>query len=300
MRHGRKAYAYDPVSKKIINMKYIYLTAGYEPDFLKDYYPQNPDFGSGGNFNFSGYAKWVTWTYDPAAEEWEILCPCNPGLDLMVSTPRGVMAVDYYWRAVNTLDRPDTARYRGEKVVENAVYLLDVRAATWKKLSSSGPWPQNLYELTALVYDSRRDRLILHGAGPERNELWTFSFADSSWQKQQPSVSTLAGGRAPVCRREGVYLPGEDVYFTCGYPPGQYDSAGVYIYRVGENAWYEVDIQPPPGRDIRSITGQNRAITYDPGQDLVLMLLGRRGSGDLSETVIYALRYDHRKDVLKR
>ena len=72
MRHGRKCYAYDPVSRKIVNMKYIFLTAGYEPAFLKGFAPVNPDFGQGENFSRSGYQKWVTWTYDPSREKWEI------------------------------------------------------------------------------------------------------------------------------------------------------------------------------------------------------------------------------------
>ena len=295
MRHGRKAYAYDPVSQKIINMKYIYLTAGYEPDFLRIYYPRNPEFGSRENFNFSGYAKWVTWIYDPNTEKWEILCPCNPGLDLMVTTPRGVMAVDYYWRVVNTLDRQDTVSFKGEKVIENAVFLLDVEGRSWKKLSTSGPWPQNLYELTSLVYDSKMDQLILHGGGVERNELWTFNLSSGRWGKIDPVVKVPKGGEPPVCRREGVYIPGEDVFFTCGSPPGKLEEAGIYIFRVSENAWYRVGIAPPPRKKMRDIVGQNRAITYDPKHNVVLMVLGERSSGDLDNAEIYALRYNHKK-----
>lgn len=286
IRHGRKAYAYDPVSRKIINMKYIYLTAGYEPDFLREYYPQNPDFGEGENFERSGYAKWVTWTYDPAEEEWEILCPCNPGLDLMVTTPRGVMAVDYNWGAVNRLDRPDAVIFQGEKVVENAVYLLDVAGREWEKLSTSGPWPQNLYELTALVYDDKRERLLLHGGGEKRDELWEFSIGSRSWRKLSPS------GPAPVCGREAVYLSAEDLFFTLGSPAGDSDRVGVYVYIPVKNSWRFVDIDPPAGRDGRVLVSQNRALTYDPEHNVVLMVLGERRAGDISEAQVYALRFN--------
>ena len=60
--------------------------------------------------------------------------------------------------------------FRGERVVENSLYLLEVARKRWVKLTKDGPWPQNLYEMTALVYDSKRDQIILHGGGPDRDE----------------------------------------------------------------------------------------------------------------------------------
>jgi len=266
-------------------MKYIYLTAGYEPEFLQAYYPQNPDFGQGEEFERSGYAKWVTWTYDPEEEEWEIVCPCNPGLDLMVTTPRGVMAVDYYWSAVNNVHRPDTVIFQGEKVVENAVFLLDVAGRAWKKLSTSGPWPQNLYEMTALVYDAQRERLLLHGGGEKRDELWEFRIGSGVWKRLNPQ------GSSPVCQREGVYIPEQDVFFTMGSPDSDPERIGVYVYGASENAWEFVDVDPPPGKDGRVLVSQNRALTYDPMNRLVLMVLGERSDGDEGHTQVYAMRF---------
>jgi hypothetical protein len=290
MRHGRKAYAWDPVSRRVINMKYVYLSAGYEPKFLAEYLPVNPDFGDGENFSQSGYAKWVTWTYDPRIEQWELLCPALPGLDLLVTTPRGVMGVNYYWRAVNSRERYDMLKYQGKTVVENSVFLLDVEARKWRKLTIGGPWPQNLYEMTALVYDSRRDQLLLHGAGPERNELWRFRFNTGRWEKIEPRFAAGSGSIAPVCRSEGVYLPSADTYLTAGWLPGANSEPGFYAYRVGENRWHRLDIVPPEDRDMQDMVAQNRAWAYDPGHDLVLMVLGKR-RGDLSDAVVYGMRY---------
>jgi len=297
IRHGRKVYAYDALSDKIINTKYIGLTAGYEPECLKDIEPRSPDFGSGENFTRSGYLKWVTWTFDPVTEQWELLCSGRPGLDLTVSTPRGVMAVNHNWGAVNRKDGPDMVLFNGMKVKENAVFLLDVAGRSWKKLTRTGPWPQNLYELTALAYDTRRDRVILHGGGPERTELWIFNPETGLWRKMDPAVK--GGGGAPVCRREGVYIRSEDVFFTCGYAPGSSDNPAVYAYRVAENAWYRVEIPPPEGCEPWSIAQQNRSITYDPGHNLVLMVLGEK-TGDLADAVVYGMRYNHAKAAAGR
>ncbi|MFC1563193.1 kelch repeat-containing protein [candidate division KSB1 bacterium] len=297
IRHGRKLYAYDPVSKKIINLKTIYLTAGYDPEVLQDYPPHSPYFGEGEGFTESGYVKWPTWTYDPDTEQWEIVCSGAVGLDLAAMTPHGVMALDQNWRAMDWGERTDMVTFEGEQVAENAIFLLDVAGRSWKKLSTTGPWPQNLYELTALVYDSKREQLILHGGGEERDELWIFKMATGRWQNMKPTVASPKGGNPPVCRREGVYIPGEDVFFTCGYSAEKRNEPGVYVYRVSENAWHRVDIPAPPGEDMRSIVGQNRAITYDSKHNLVLMVLGER-SGDVGKAVVYALRYSHSKAEL--
>ena len=50
VRHGRKVYAYDPVSKLIINTKTILLTAGYDPELLRGIEPRNPNYGTGDEF----------------------------------------------------------------------------------------------------------------------------------------------------------------------------------------------------------------------------------------------------------
>jgi hypothetical protein len=294
MNHGRKIYAYDPVSAKIVNMKGISLTAGYEPPCLKDYPLLNPDFGAGEDYRRSGYSKWVTWVFDPVPGTWEMLCPASVGLELTVSTPKGVMAVDNDWGGLFNKDSSSLAVFEGKKVKENAVFLLDVAARRWNKLSGAGPWPQNLYELTALVYDSRRNQLLLHGGGPDRTELWSFSLGSGRWTKLNPQVA--GGGMPPACDREAVYIPGEDAMLTAGTPPDGSAGPGMYAYRPAENTWTRLEIAPPEGLESSSLVMQNRAFTYDPIHNVVLMVLGER-SGDLGRAVVYGLRYNHRKAV---
>ena len=289
VRHGRKVYAYDPVSKRVINTKAVYLTAGYDPELLRECAPVDPYFGAGENFETSGYTKWTTWSYDRETETWDLVCSGYPGLDLVVSTPHGVMGVDYNWGMFNRANRTDVIEYEGEQVVENAVYLLDVGQRQWQKLSGDGPYPQHLYEMTALVHDAKRDRLILHGAGPAQDELWTFDLRARKWMRLDPQMKT-PDGKPPVCRREAVYLPGADAFFTCGYPAGDDKNVGTYIYRLGEHAWHRVDVPAPPGRHMKEIAGQNRAMAYDPARDVVLMVLGE-GPGNLGKVEVYALKY---------
>jgi hypothetical protein len=283
VRHGRKVYAYDPVSKLIINTKTILLTAGYEPDLLRHIEPINPNWGTGEDFMQSSYRKWVTTTYDPSNERLEVLCSGMPGLDLTVTTPRGVMGVDHYWDIVESKMRTNAP---------NSVYLLDVARRQWKKLPNPGPWPQNLYEMTALVYDSRRDQLILHGGGPQRDELWVYRLPGEKWQRIEPQFASGVAGKPPACRREAVYLPRCDVMLTAGSPVGTRQVPALYAYHVGENRWYKLKLPLPPGKKEIDLGGQNRAWAYDPKHDLVFMILGE-GTGDRGKAELFALRYKH-------
>jgi hypothetical protein len=292
MRHGRKCYAYDPVSRSIVNMKYIFLTAGYEPDILKGFWPVKPDFGSGENFKQSGYTKWVTWMYEPERERWSILGPTLPGLDLLVTTPAGVMGVDYNWGAVNSKERPDLVEFEGQTMVDNSVYRLDVKDRQWRKLTKTGPWPQNLYEMTALVHDSKRDQLILHGGGPNRDELWKFELSGARWEKIEAEFAPGTGEKAPACGREAVFVPEADVMLTAGRPAGSKQAPAIYAYHVAENRWYKPEIPVPPGKGVNDLAGQNRAWAFDPRHNLILMILGER-VGDDSRAQVFALRYDH-------
>jgi hexosaminidase len=297
IRHGRKIYAYDPVSKKIINTKTVYVTAGYEPDPLKEIEPK----GIEDNLKSPYQIKWTTWTYDEETEKWNINCSSVPGLDHLVQTPHGVMGVDLHWELLDILQRPDkanlhefkdTVMWEGQPMVDNSVYSLDVAAQKWKKLTVKGPWPQNLFELTALVYDSRRDQLILHGGGEKRDELWRFPLKKKQWEKIEPSFAPGAGTQPPVCTREAVYLPDNDVFLTTGTPSGVESMTGFWAYKVDENRWYKVDIEIPEGKTMKDLLVQNRGWAYDPIHDIVFMILGNR-AGDMSEVDLFGLRYKH-------
>lgn len=288
IRHGRKVYAYDPVSRKVINTKIVYLTGGYEPEPLMDIEPKKMRSGKDENFTSSHYTKWVTWVYHEDNQKWEIICSGSPGLDLLVQTPHGVMGVDYNWGAVDSQEDRDRITWKGEPMVPNSVYLLDVAGRKWRKITRNGPWPQNLYEMTALVYDSNRDQLILHGAGPERNELWRFPLNKGQWEKIEPDYASDKGERPPVCNREAVYLPDDDVFFTAGTPAEDKSVAGFWAYRVGENRWYKVNIEPSEGLTMNDMSGQNRAWTYDPIHNIVFMILGQNAG----PATVYGMKFD--------
>jgi len=267
--HGRKIYAYDPLKQKLVMVRPIRLTTGYEPEWLRSF-PGKPRVAPDALvYPPSSYSKYATFTSDTAAGTWELLGPAPAGLDTLVSTPRGVMGVNVDWPARLTDAGYQLPWSPAQPPVDTALYLL--RGSVWERLSQGQPSPQNLYEMTSLAFDSKRDRIILHGAGKARDELWTFDLKTRRWQNMKPG-----GGAAPPCMREAVYLPGQDVFLTAG--------AALWAYKMSENAWHKVAIPSPPGA-----AGQNRAMVYDPQRDLILLVLGT--GGDAGKATVYALRY---------
>lgn len=195
--HGRKIYAYDPVSRKMIMTRTIRLTAGYEPEPLRLFPTKRAAAADALVSAPSSYLKYATWTYDPATGQWELLGEAPPGVDTLVTTRHGVMGLKVDWPA-----RLNDAGYLlpwspAQPPEETALYLLDVGNKRWERLSQGQPSPQNLYEMTSLVYDSRRDQVILHGGGQNRDELWVFDLATRRWKDMQPGVVAPAGAAPP-------------------------------------------------------------------------------------------------------
>ena len=270
--HGRKIYAYDPAADRMIMSRPIRLTSGYDPAWLRDYPAKTGVAADALVSRPSSFNRFATWSYDLDTRRWAVVGPAPAGLDTLVSTPLGVMGVNVYWAG-----RLNDAGYHlpwspSDPPEDNALFLL--RGARWERLGEGGPAPQNLYELTGLAYDVKREQVILHGAGARRDELWTFDMKTRRWEEKHPRV--VGAPAPPECAREAVYIPDQDVFFTFG--------AGAWVYQPGENLWRKLDIPAPTRR-----VGQNRAMVYDAKRDLILLVLGE--GGDDGRTSVYAMRY---------
>ena len=268
--HGRRIYAFDAVSRKTIMMRAIRSTAGYDPELLRAFPAQRSAAPDAIVQTPSSYNHYATYAYGPRTGRWEIVGPAPLGLDTLVATPRGAMGVNVDWRS-----RLNDAGYMlpwspRQEPLDTALYLFDAGKARWNRLGRKGPSPQNLYEMTSLAYDSKRDRLLLHGAGPRRTELWSFDMAAARWRNLAPE------GPEPEASREAVYLPKQDVLLLCG-------AGGLWEYSPAKNAWRRLAIP-------FTSSGQNRAMVYDPKRDLVLLVLGTNEGG----AAVYGMRYSGR------
>ena len=288
--HGRRIYAYDPIGSKMIAVRTILSTTGYVPDALRDF-PGGPRARADAKVNPpTAYSKYVTWTFDPDNGRWDIVGPAPAGLDTLVTTKHGVMGVNVDWPA-RLKDSGHLLPWRpDDKPIDNAVFRFDAKANVWQRLGEPQTSPQNLYEMTSLAHDSKRDRLLLHGPGAKQDELWAFDLTTKRWQNLKPRVAAPMDADPPVCNREAVYLPDQDVLLTFGPAPGKEAGPALWAYAAKDNAWHRIAIKAPPGIDPRIARGQNRALLYDPNRGLVFVVLG---ANDRSQSLVFALRYRH-------
>jgi hypothetical protein len=213
------------------------------------------------------------------------------GVDTLVTTSRGVMGVNVNWPTrLNDAGyllpwRPASPRQ------DTAIHLFNASQKRWSRLDNGGPSPQNIYELTSLAYDSKRDRVYLHGAGARQDELWAFDVHVRRWENLKPRVAAPPGASPPGASREAVYLPGEDVVLTFGQAPEGRDRPALWAYSVNDKVWRRVEIPPMDGIDPHDFASQNRAMVYDAKRDLIFLVLGARG--DDGKAAVYAMRYRH-------
>lgn len=285
--HGRRIYAYDPTCRKMIAVRPILLTTGYLPEPLRDF-PGEPRARIDAKVKPpTAYSKYATWSFDPDRGRWDLVGPAPAHVDTLVTTTHGVLGVNVDW--------PERLKDSGymlpwspqDPPVDNAVFRFDAAAKTWRRLGGPQASPQNLYEMTSLVHDSKRDRLLLHGGGARRDELWAFDLKTERWKNLEPRVA--GGSEPPQCHREMVYLPKHDVVLTYGPAPGKEAGPALWAYRPAQHTWQRIAMASPPGVAPSVARSQNRALVYDPARELVYLILG---AGNQSQSLVYALRFE--------
>jgi hypothetical protein len=287
--HARRIYSYDLVSGKMIMVRPVRLTMGYNPESLLQFPGEARAYVDALVKPPGSYDKWVTWAFDLVTRQWHVAGPAPVGLDTLVTTRHGVIGVTVDWPA-----RTNDAGYLlpwspSLPPKDTAVYLFRWLSKRWTRLGKPQPSPQNLWEMTSLVYDSTRDRVILHGGGKKRNELWTFDLRTHRWEKLKSTVE--GGAEPPECSREAVYLPHEDVVLIFGPAPQDRSQFQLWAYKVSESTWHQIDIPAPAAADSAWEFSQNRAMVYDPNRDLVFLVLGT--GGDRGKAFVFALKYRH-------
>ncbi len=294
MTHGRRSYATDPVSGRLVMVRLVRLTTGYDPDLLLDY-PGAPRARSAAIVSTpSGYSKWTTWTFDPDDNSWEMLCGAPYGMDTLVTTTHGVVGVTVNWR--NRLaDSGYLLPWRESQPGDvRDVYRLDVATRSWTCLGGSTEnAPQNLYEMTSLAHDSKRDRILLHGGGAKRDQLWAFDLKTGNWRNLTPRVASPPGAESPICMREAVYLPNQDIMVTVGPAPEDRNVLAFWVCRLDDNTWHRMYV---PTTDSDHWSGQNRALVYDPHSHVMFLVLGAQSNN--GDAKLFALRYRHAKAKL--
>jgi len=288
--HGRSIYAYDPVSRKLIMVRTIRLTAGYDPEALRRFpVALTSDYQSRVDALVSppsSYVKYATWTFDADTGAFELVGAAPEGLDTLLSTPHGVIGLNVNWpRRLN--DAGYHLPSAAQPPEDTALSLFDAKEGQWRRLGEKQTSPQNLYERTSLAYDSNRDRVLLHGGGANRDELWSFELKEKRWKNLTPTVMKPQGGKLPTSGREAVFLAKQDLLLIYAASSKEPRTWTIWAYRSSQNVWEELEIA---GKEVPRRMGWNDALVYDARRDLILLVAGPT-EGKAS---VYALRFKDR------
>jgi hypothetical protein len=183
-----------------------------------------------------------TYVYDPARRAWETTNFENRVSNFAV-TPYGMMASS-----------------RGDRV---KFYRLDLtNGAGWVEMPTLGTMPSVCGYSTAVVYDSKRDRLYCgYGAygNVQAGEVWCYDIKTGA-------VTELKARNAEKVKkwdesgREAIYLPDADIVL--------FDTGGKdwnYVYDPAKNEWKSVRLKP---RNIGE-GGVGNGMVYDPKRKVV-------------------------------
>jgi hypothetical protein len=149
----------------------------------------------------------------------------------------------------------------------------------WQVISESVPPVSGDYEVHPLVYDGKRDRLLLLcGEGqvyhPQhrgaRVTVFTYTLKTGTWNKLETS------GYAELSR-EAVYIPRHDSLMLLG-------DRKLLVMDCETNLWRVVDAEMP-----EKGYGWDAAMVYDPIHDVTVALLPPRFSGPMR---VFLFRYE--------
>lgn len=220
-----------------------------------------------------------TLFYDPATKSWPVnerLTTPYPAIKYttyLCPTPHGMIA----WAHV------------GEGNGRTAIYRLE-KGAGWTPLKLTGDkLPTSVTDGSTLVYDSKRDRLLMTTSPEQTKEpvgqVWSCDLKTGTVKKLDPEGrEAIKVGRFA---REAVYLPKSDLVML-GYPwNGQ-----TLFYSAADNRWLSAAI---PGSEFYARKAQDGMVAsvdlglvYDARRDLVWAVMCKlQGTGDLQ-----ALRID--------
>jgi hypothetical protein len=239
VQHGRTSYAYDPVSKMVV-------------------FTQSISVGQGRGW---------TYVYDPVKREFvdRFRQPFVGGYSVsgaVLTTPHGVY---------NYLTPGD---HRSPEV---GLFKLDLKARAWTDLSG-GKATVPCREHHRMVYDGKRDRLVIVGAeGGASGEkpamfAWDLASGAGDWAKLP-----MTGEVPSSFYRESVYIARYDrILNLC--------KDGLFVCDLAAgNRWSKVSAAMPE----RATANPNTTMVYEPGADVLVLISGP----NLGLAPVWLMRY---------
>jgi hypothetical protein len=192
------------------------------------------------------------FTYDPSAGDWEA----------SLTTPfhkKDFEIHQYQTKCVGTAKGVIAWPCTGE-----GLWRVDAARMTWEKLPAQGKVGTPGWDTEGMVWDSKRDRLLLLSSGL-KGDITAYDIKTGQVQLLNPAGKEHAGASP----REAIYLSGCDAALV-GARPGK-GAAGEQrwlLYDCSKNAWLAVRLPgaDPLGKEQFNVS---LGLMYDPRRDLV-------------------------------
>jgi hypothetical protein len=203
-----------------------------------------------------------TWLYDPAQRKWlEPIRQPFPGggtySPIAIPTPGGVLVYQ------------SKQQYEGERLYRFIGEAGKPDTWGWEEIEIQGEKRPRRNEHMTIVYDTKRNRLVMLSASEEQQpELWFLSLKDRRLMKNPEAAP---GG---VSTREAVYIPKQDAILAYG-PARKDDPIWSRVYLCAENKWIPLKIETP------QFTVHEVALEYDPQHDVAVLLWPPRFEQDI-------------------
>jgi hypothetical protein len=170
-----------------------------------------------------------SYFFEPARGRWFRSEKQNPFranmyVTTLATTPRGVVA--WAERAPH----------------ETALYRLDAPTRSWSQLPIRGTLPRTSADEHGMVYDSRRDRLLLF-SGADENQGDVMAYDMTSGRLEW--LGAAGKGKAGVRSREALYLPEQDAVLLGNTIVGADGSPQWLYYDCRRNAWFGLPLGGP-------------------------------------------------------
>lgn len=198
------------------------------------------------------FLKWkYTYFYDVDRMDWDSTRIVNPGIN---------------WQSANAC-----ITYTGHGAVlldpASNLYTLPSQGAGWVRMTVKGALPGYYADNTGVVWDSKRDRLLVPRRIDNATRLFAFTFSDSTWNDLAPGNSAAVTS-AYDGYREVVYLPAQDRMLTMIT-----SGSGLLGYDCASNEWVSVPVSAGLS-GLTSLENRSTTLMYDPKRNLVWNSVG--------------------------
>jgi len=230
---------------------------------------------------FTGRPRY-TYVYDPDVADWTGRFEKPPGMVYnscfytltLVATPRGV----FCWG-------------QGPNRERGLVHRFDAEAQAWRPVEVEGDLPEPAVDYSTMVYDAKRDRLLMLRTGygkPPDGQVYALDLETMRARTLNPANREAAAGRKYTIDR-ACYVPGADLMLLCTLLPADGDGLRRHVaYDPAGNRWVSLAIAYEEGeRGPLAPTAVRRSVglVWDGRRNLVWGV-------DTHRLRVFVLRFD--------